>query len=803
MAGSDERYRSLVDSIEQGFCVFDVVLDEADRPLDLRFVEVNRAFERHSGLVNVVGRRLGEFVSAITPSLLERVARVASTGDSLQFIHPSHALGRVFRVHAFTFGGMGSRRVAIMFEDITEQQRAEAAAHVLEERQAFLLDLSDTLRPLADPIEIQAKAAALLGKQLDTDWAYYAEFDPAITVAHITRDHARPGVPSLIGRHPLEEFPGIVAALRIGRPFAIADLMTSEMATDEGKRRYREIGVHALAVVPVVKAGITLSAIVAIDRKPRSWPEAQLALLEATAERTWAAVERARAEVSLRETEQRLQLALDASHMGTFVWHIEDNRHEPDARMLRLFGLDPEAPARPLHAAIHPDDRIRYLDAVERAIDRHGRGTLHEDIRVVHPNGSERWLSITAQTVFDGDGRQPVRLVGIAVDITERKTTEAALREREERLRESDRRKDEFLAVLSHELRNPLAPVRTGLEIIRLTGNSPNAVEQLRAMMERQIAHMVRLIDDLLDVSRITSGKIRLQRQTVELSTLLGTALESARAAIDEKSIELRVDVPNTRILIDADPTRFIQVVSNVLHNAVKFTEPCGNITIAARTTLDELVLTITDSGAGISESMLPRVFDLFTQDDDVAQRANSGLGIGLALARRLLELHGGSIEARSEGPGRGSSFEMRLPVSRAAAVVTPLRRPDRVSGSKRRVVVIDDNRDAANSIAMLVELVGCQASVAYDGKAGLEQIRALRPDIVLLDIGMPGIDGFETCRRIRSELGTEVVVVAVTGWGQEQDRQAVMRAGFDAHLTKPPDPAVLHRLLVTGHPPH
>ncbi|MGE3547544.1 MAG: ATP-binding protein, partial [Kofleriaceae bacterium] len=719
--GRDERYRMLVDSIDQGFCEVEVVTGESGRVADLRFVEVNRAFERRTGMTAVLGRTLRELVADVEPRWFELFGQVAVTGEPRQFTETLAALGRTFRVDAFRVHGAPTTRVAALFEDVTVRQRAEAAARVIEERQAFSLELSDALRPLADPREVQQQAARLLRRQLDTDWAYYAELDPETSVAIIDRDQARDGVPSLIGRHALEQFPGIVAALRAGDQLAIEDLMTSAMATEEGRRRYRTIGVRAVAAVPVMKNGIAISAIVAIDRKPRVWTEAQLALIEATAERTWAAVERARAEATLRQTEQRLQLALDASNMGTFVWHIAENRKEPDARMAQLFGFAPGASPQVLAAAIHPDDRARARAALDRAIDRNGTGTLREDIRVMRPDGSEHWLAITAQTVFEGDARDPVRLVGIASDVTERKHTEAILREREERLRDSDRRKDEFLAVLSHELRNPLAPVRTGLEIIRLAGNSPAAVEQLRAMMERQLGHMVRLIDDLLDVSRITSGKIRLQRQTVELSTLLSTAIESARAAIAEKQLALSVDMPAARIVLEVDPTRFIQVVSNVLHNAIKFTEPSGNIAIRAEATDDEVVLAVTDSGVGITPSMLPRVFDLFSQDDhSVMQRSNSGLGIGLALARRLVELHGGSIEARSDGHGHGATFEIRVPRSGAGTIAAPPRRADRVTAVRRRVVVIDDNQDAANSIAMLVELVGCQASVSYDGASGL-----------------------------------------------------------------------------------
>jgi CheY-like chemotaxis protein/two-component sensor histidine kinase len=384
-----------------------------------------------------------------------------------------------------------------------------------------------------------------------------------------------------------------------------------------------------------------------------------------------------------------------------------------------------------------------------------------------------------------------------------RREAAEALRESEERLKDADRRKDEFLAMLAHELRNPLAPIRTGLELVRLAGDTPAAFMRVRDMMERQVSHMIRLIDDLLDVSRISSGKIRLRREPAALASLVGMAIEANRAALDAKRMNLRVDLPGTQVWLDVDPTRFVQIVSNVLQNAVKFTDAEGSITLEAQ--LNEpsfdLALRITDSGAGISREMLPRVFDLFAQDD-AAPSVHSGLGIGLALTRRLVEMHGGSVEAQSDGPGRGSTFTIRMPVL-AEVPAEPPPAPAETHQSTRRVLVIDDNVDAANAVAMLVARLGGECRVASDGEMGLRQLLDFRPDVVLLDIRMPGMDGYETCRRIREKMGSDVVVVAVTGWGQERDREEAMRAGFDAHLTKPADPILVARLLADGKRAH
>jgi signal transduction histidine kinase len=391
-----------------------------------------------------------------------------------------------------------------------------------------------------------------------------------------------------------------------------------------------------------------------------------------------------------------------------------------------------------------------------------------------------------------------------AADLIERSQAGEALRESERQLKEADRRKDEFLATLAHELRNPLAPLRTSLELIRIAGNTPAVVEEVREEMEEQLMLLVRLVDDLLDVSRITSGKIRLQRQTTELATLVTRAVQANRTAIEERQIDLSIDMPDTRVLIESDPVRFVQVISNVLHNAIKFSDQGGRISISAElassdTGAREVTVRIADSGIGISSEMLPRVFDLFTQDDTTSQRSQTGLGIGLALARRLIEMHGGSIDAHSDGPGRGSTFTLRMPVAHLAATIHATTPPVATPCAGRRVLVIDDNAAGARAMQRLVKALGGECRVAHNGETGLADLREYRPDIVILDIGMPGLDGYETCRRIRQEFGSSLMVVALTGWGQERDKDRAMQAGFDLHLTKPADPTLLEGLLATA----
>ena len=504
------------------------------------------------------------------------------------------------------------------------------------------------------------------------------------------------------------------------------------------------------------------------------------------------------AERALRESEGRLRALVEASSYAVY-------RMNPDwSQMLALDGqgfiADTTAPSDAwLGNYLHPDDQPRVMAAIRHSIET--KSTFELEHRVRRADGTVGWTLSRAVPLLDAAGNI-TEWFGAASDVTPRKKAEEALRVSEEELREADRRKDEFLAMLAHELRNPLAPIRTGLELIRVAGDTPEAVARVRSLMERQVAHMVRLIDDLLDVSRISSGKIQLQRRPTHLSSLVASAIEANLAAIHAKQIQLRTDLPDTPHMLDVDPTRFVQVLSNLLHNAAKFTDAGGSIVVAAAivpeggAAAQEIALSVTDSGIGIPADLQPRVFDLFTQG--TRGSSEPGLGIGLALARRLVEMHGGRIELSSTWPGGGSTFTVRLPVStqvpQAATAETPRER-----NINARVVVIDDNRDGATAMAMLIGELGGECRTAYDGESGLREVLAYRPDLVLLDIGMPGVDGYETCRRIRRELGDEVMVVALTGFGQNKDKEISADAGFNAHLTKPADPDALTTLLRLG----
>jgi len=366
-------------------------------------------------------------------------------------------------------------------------------------------------------------------------------------------------------------------------------------------------------------------------------------------------------------------------------------------------------------------------------------------------------------------------------------------------LLEADRRKDEFLAILAHELRNPLAPLRNALEAMRLKPHDREAASWARALMERQVAQMVRLIDDLLDLSRVSRGRIELKHERSDLATLVQGALDVCAPSITNAGHRLSVELPGTPMPLVCDPTRVVQVICNLLSNAVKYTPPGGHITIAARRRERLFEISVRDTGMGIPSDMLARVFDMFTQVPHAIERSQGGLGIGLTLVKRLVELHGGSVEARSGGPGLGAEFIVRLPerMADAGAPVTMAALPEGTAPPKRRILVADDNCDAADSLAVMLRIAGHEVRTAYDGQQALDVAETFKPSLALLDLGMPRLNGYDTARRLReTEYGRDAVIIALTGWGQPEDRNRSLAAGFDHHLVKPVDPSMLERLL-------
>jgi PAS domain S-box-containing protein len=932
--------------------------------------------------------------------------------------------------------------------DVTERKEAEERLRTSEERQKFLIRLTDALRPLSDPIAVQAEASRVLGEHLGANRVVYFEIRDDEYV--IERDHTA-GVRPLAGRYPVASFgPALLALLLDGRTVVEADATIEPSRSPDAQAAYAAIQVRGHVDVPLVKGGKFVAGMTVHVSDRRDWTRQEVALIEDTAERTWAAVERARAEAALRTSEEGRRLALEAADLGSFNIDPTTDTLRADERFRTILtGTTKAIDYEHAFAAIHPGDRERIREAVAAATRADDPIAYAQEYRVVHPDGSVRWVyakgrahydrrgtgqlisfdgtiadvtalketeaslqqsnerlafvrrssgigfwycdlpfdvlewddmvkahfhlppdaTVTIQTFYDrihADDREPTREAieqsishggsynteyrtvnpangevkwlraigrtfyaadgtptrfdGVTLDVSEQKSAEARLKESEHRFRlmadaapvmiwmsdvdklvswynkpwlaftgrsmeeeigkgatevvhpedfshtyaiykrafedhlpfsmeyrlrrhdgefrwmvcngvprygsdgsfsgyigscldvtdykiaqaallDADRRKDEFLATLAHELRNPLAPIRNGLQVIRMAG-AKGSVEQVRSMMERQLLQMTRLVDDLLDVSRVTTGKLELRRERLELRSVITAAVETSLPVIEQHGHSLAVVVPDEPVFVDGDPIRLPQVISNLLTNSAKYTHRGGHIRVSVARDDAVAVVTVADDGIGIPTGMLQTVFGMFTQVDRALEKTTGGLGIGLSLAKGLVEMHGGTIEAFSEGEGRGSEFAVRLPVSTSSVSKSEPGEGEAHRGlpdRPHRILIIDDNVDAANSLGELLEMMGHEILTAYDGEAGIEAALRFEPSVVLCDIGMPKVNGYETARRIRMEEGVnKTVLIALTGWGQEDDLRKSVEAGFDHHLIKPVETAALTTLLVS-----
>jgi PAS domain S-box-containing protein len=499
---------------------------------------------------------------------------------------------------------------------------------------------------------------------------------------------------------------------------------------------------------------------------------------------------RRRAETAMRESEQKMRLLADT--IPQLAWMARPDGHIfwYNRRWYEYTGTTAQEMEGWGWQSVHdPADLPRVLARWKESI------STGEPFDMVFPlrgaDGQFRAFLTRVNPLRDPDGRI-VNWFGTNTDISEMKRMEQALRD-------ADRRKDEFLATLAHELRNPLAPIVNSLQILKMPRIDGATVQQTREMMERQVHQLVRLVDDLLDVARVMRGKIDLRKQPIELATVVARAVETVQPLIDIQGQRLDISLPGESLLIDADPVRLAQVVGNLLTNAAKYSEAGGHIALSASRDGAEVFLRVQDEGIGIAPEVLPHVFELFVQAEHAATRSQGGLGIGLTLVKNLAEMHGGKVEAHSAGPGKGAQFTLRLPL-------LPERRDEpavlgsgayAAASSGHRVLVVDDNKDAAESLATLLRLQGHEVRVSYDGTSALEAAKAYRPAIVFLDIGMPEIDGYEVARRLRQTPGLErIVIAALTGWGQKDARRRSTHAGFDHHLVKPPDANALNQLL-------
>jgi PAS domain S-box-containing protein len=509
-----------------------------------------------------------------------------------------------------------------------------------------------------------------------------------------------------------------------------------------------------------------------------------------------------RAEAAERAQREQMRVTLESIGDGIVVTDARGcvTMLNPVAEALTGLKKD-EAAGRPLEEVFHiVNEQTGHLapNPVARVLQEGVVVGLANHTVLVARDGTRRPIDDSAAPIRD----EQARISGVVLvfrDVTERRRAEEQVRRQNQELEAAARQKDEFLATLAHELRNPLAPIRSALEIVKLGDDSPVAVGRVREMMERQLVHLVRLVDDLLDVSRITRDRIELRRERVALPVVVQNAVEASGPLIEAARHQLTITLPPEALHIAGDVTRLSQVVANLLNNAAKYTSPGGHIWLTVEKQAGEAVVRVKDTGIGIPADMLAEVFEMFVQVDRSSDRTQGGLGIGLTLVKRLVELHGGRVESHSEGPGKGSEFVVRLPLLAVEKRRPEPGAPQAPEGPSRRILIVDDNVDAAESLALVLRLSGHEVRTAHGGAAALEQAATFVPEVVLMDLGMPGMSGYEAARRVRDLHGMEaVVLIALTGWGQEEDRQRTQAAGFHAHLVKPVDPTALQELLAS-----
>jgi PAS domain S-box-containing protein len=744
---SERNMRSVLESISDGFFALDA---------DWRFTYVNPQAEvlvgRNPG--DLLGRIFWEeFPGAVGNEFETCYRRVASerVSSSVTSFYAEHERWYEVQVYPATPGG-----ISAYFRDVTERVRAE-------EEVARLRAESEQQRRLYEAVLSNSAdfhfIAGLDARLLYTSWPLLTLLGKSADYDVTGRSIGELGYPDQLVQRLERQIGEVVASgqsVRDETPFTGAD----------GERHYEYI------LSPVIGRKGSIEAVAGSSRDITG---------------------RKQSEEALRESERLYRAIGESIDFGVWVCDPEGRNIYASESFLRLVGLTQEQ-CREFGwgNVLHPEDAERTMAEWKACVESGEQWDIEHRFRGV--DGT--WHPILARGVpVRNEHGRITAWAGINLDISRQKLVQ-------EELREADRRKDEFLATLAHELRNPLAPIRNSLEILKMPGLDPAVASQTLEVMERQVYHMVRLVDDLIDVSRVMRGRIDLRTERTELGSVVTRAIETAKPLIDYHGHRLELDLPAAGLHVLADPVRMTQVVGNLLTNAAKYTESGGTLRLSVTSESDEAVLRVSDNGIGIDPAMLSEIFDLFVQVEHGTSRSQSGLGVGLTLVAKLVALHGGSVAARSDGLGTGSEFVVRLPLVEAARPdVSEETRSEGVTASGLRILVVDDNEDAADSLAMLLRLRGHDVAVANDGPSALEMAAASVPNLVLLDIGMPGMDGCEVARRIRKHpaLGG-VVLAALTGWGQKDDRRRTADAGFDHHLVKPVELDVLATLLASAH---
>jgi PAS domain S-box-containing protein len=654
----------------------------------------------------------------------------------------------------------------------------ETTQRVLSERRAeFALKLSDALQSLTAPQQVLATASELLGTQLKVDRVAYAEVDPEQGTFNIPYHFSRAGMPDASRQvFRLDEFgPALADVLTAGGVVQVDDVLL-DPRTAAAADAYQTDRIGALLTVPLVKAGRLIAFLSLNQAGPHRWTEDELAFTRSTAERTWAALETARAQAELRQERDRSRAIFDTIAEGFALFDSDWTIRQMNAEGLRICRTSAAETIGRDHWQLFPESDDTDAGRMYRQVMASRAAGSAEYSRIL-PDGEQVWCEIRAYPTQDGG------IASFFRDITDRKSAE-------EKVRAADQRKDEFLAMLAHELRNPLAPISAAAELLGIGKLDEERVRRSSAIVTRQVRHMTRLVDDLLDVSRVTRGLVNLAQAPVSARTIVDDAVEQVLPLARARKQALAVRLDDDALTVLGDKARLVQVMSNVLGNAVKYTPEGGNISVEAGRRDGQLVLSVRDDGIGMAPELTTRVFDLFAQAERSSDRSLGGLGLGLALVKHLVELHGGTVACSSPGIGKGSTFEIALPLLQAPAVRAAQEAGGRVRApGSLKLLVVDDNVDAAQTLAMLLEACGHEVIVEHESSRALERARIEQPDACLLDIGLPEMDGNELAQRLRLQPQTAAsVLIAVTGYGREQDRQRAFASGFRYHLVKPVD---------------
>lgn len=766
---------------------------------DLKYKFVNRAYAEMLGLPpgQIAGRLIAEVMGEAGFATIEPYVTRVLRGERVEYETdvPLNNVGRrslrVVYVPQRNPHGRVEGWVASI-SDVTERKRLENAIVESSRHNAAMYQLTGILNRATKIEEMYEAALDCIVSLLNCQRASVLLFDNGGVMHFVAWRGLSEVYRSAVGGHspwsPGQAEPDAIPIADVSS--AGFDARLTQVLEQEG--------IGALCFVPLSYQGKVIGKFMTYYDQPHSFTTQELELALAISRQLASAVQRKRAENSLRESETLFRTLAESAPVMIWISGADKWCTFFNTSWLQFTGrtLEQEI-GKGWSDGVHPQDFERCLDIYNTSFD--ARHPFQIEYRRRRHDGEYRWVldhgipRVTDSSIFIG-------FIGSCLDITDRKRAEEALRD-------ADRRKDEFLATLAHELRNPLAPLRNGLEVLKLTQGDQARMEQARSMMVRQLGQLVRLVDDLMDVSRIRQGKIVLQRELLDVSEIVDNALETCKDLIRQGGHEVVVTLPEQPVYLSGDRLRLVQVFSNLLGNAAKYTKNGGRLWLRVENQQEQVLISVKDSGIGIPEHMLSRIFEMFTQVDHSLEKAQGGVGIGLTIAKQLVEVHGGTLKAHSEGPGKGSEFVVLLP---ASASTTTEPRPEQTSESekgmsiRKRILIADDNEDSLTSLELMLTMMGHEVRTAGDGNEAVELANELHPELVLLDIGMPILNGYEACLQIRGQLWSrkiKPVIVALTGWSHQEAKDKSQSSGFDHHLVKPIDPTELFGLLKESEP--